>query len=169
MSLFENDEYQWRETYFILFPQEKLPAAEIVVKTLQRMNSRYQIRDPRADESGRLESLTLESPDDYSALDLSLVRGEEVAEQLADLIKDLLRSASSSREKQRIRDLAKLDCRFDVYHFEQLVFTGRDEEDDGEDDFMDPGALLAVMERIADLCGGVIIDPQANVILDGDQ
>lgn len=169
MSLFENDEYQWRETYFILFAQEKLPSAESVVKMLQRMNSRFQIRDTRVDESGKLESLTLESPDDYSALDISLLRGDEVVEQSADLIKDLLRSASSASEKQRIRDLAKLNCRFDVYHFEQLVFTGRDEEDEGDDDFMDPGALLAVMERVAELCGGVIIDPQANVILDADQ
>lgn len=169
MSLFENDEYQWRETYFILFPEKKHPSADLVRKTLQRLNSRYQIHDVRADENDRFESLTLESSDDYSAMDISLVRGDEVVEQTAELIKELLKSASTPQEKKQIQNLANYHCRFDVYHFEQLVFTGRDEEGSEEDDFMDPGALLTVMERVAGLCEGVIVDPQANVILESDQ
>ena len=80
------------------------------------------------------------------------------------LIAELLKTASTEEEKRRIRQLAEYPCRFDVYHFEQLVFVGRENADD-EDDFMDPGALLIVMEKIAKLCHGVVVDPQANAIL----
>lgn len=164
MSLFENDEYQWRETYFILFRDDKHPSADDVRKTLQRLNSRYLIRDVRADEDGRFETLTLESPDDYAGMDISLVRGDEVVEQTAELAKELLKSATTADQKQQIRALTTYRSRFDVYHFEQLLFVGR-EDDNDEDEYMDPGALLSVMERIAALCQGIIVDPQANVIL----
>ncbi len=164
MSLFENDEYQWRETYFILFDEAKRPLAAEMQRRLKKLDPRYEIRDVRADEQGRFESLTLFSPDDYAAMDISFLGGDEVVEQTAALIGELLKVASGDEEKRRIRQLAQHRCRFDVYHFEQLVFVGRESEED-EDDFMDPGALLIVMEKIAKLCDGVVVDPQANAIL----
>ena len=164
MSLFENDEYQWRETYFILFDEAKRPLATEMQRRLKKLDPRYEVRDVRADEQGRFESLTLFSPDDYAAMDISFLCGDEVVEQTAALIGELLKVASGDDEKRRIRQLAQRRCRFDVYHFEQLVFVGR-ESDEDEDDFMDPGALLIVMEKIAKLCDGVVVDPQANAIL----
>ena len=164
MSLFENDEYQWRETYFILFDETRRPLALEIQRSLKRLDPRYEIHDVRADQQGRFESLTLLSPDDYAAMDISFVSGDEVVEQTALLIGELLKTASHQEEKRRIRELSRFHCRFDVYHFEQLVFVGRENEED-EDDFMDPGALLMVMDKIAKLCHGVVIDPQANAIL----
>lgn len=164
MSLFENDEYQWRETYFILFDEAKRPLATEMQRRLKKLDPRYEVRNVRADEQGRFESLTLFSPDDYAAMDISFLCGDEVVEQTAALIGELLKVASGEEEKRRIRQLAQRRCRFDVYHFEQLVFVGR-ESDEDEDDFMDPGALLIVMEKIAKLCDGVVVDPQANAIL----
>jgi hypothetical protein len=165
MSLFENDAYQWRETYFILFRDENQPTAQQVERALKKLDSRYVVRDVRADESGRFESLTLEAPDDYAAMDLSLVRGDEVVEQTTELMKDLLRNAASADEKKRIRQLDQYRCRYDVYHFEQLVFVGREPDDDEGDDFMDPGAVLIVMQKVAELCQGVVVDPQANSVI----
>jgi hypothetical protein len=164
MSLFENDEYQWRETYFILFKDDDRPPAEDVKHALQKMDPRYEVRDVRADDEGRFESLTLVAPDDYAAMDISFVTGEEVIEQTAELTNELLKGAFSDEERGVIRQLSEYRCRFDVYHFEQLVFVGRDSEGE-DDDFMDPGALLSVMEKIASLCEGVVVDPQANTIL----
>ena len=164
MSLFENDEYQWRETYFVLFEDGNRPKVEAVTSALKRLDPRYEIRDARADGEDRFESLTLISPDDYAAMDISLVSGDEVVEQTASLIDELLKAAGSQAEKNAIKQFAKYRTRSDVYHFEQLVFVGRDSEEE-DDDFMDPGSLLIVMERIAKLCGGVVVDPQANVIL----
>jgi hypothetical protein len=164
MSLFENDEFQWRETYFILIDESRRPLAEDVANRLRRLNAGYEIRDVRADDSGKFESLTLISPDDYAAMDITFVCGDDVAEQTTELVAELLKTAGGEQEKSAIKQLSGCRCRFDVYHFEQLVFVGRDSEDD-EDDFMDPGALLIVMDKIATLCKGVVVDPQANVIL----
>ena len=163
MSLFENEEYQWRETYFILFQSAKRPSATAVASRLKAMDPRYEVTNIRENEAGQLESLTLFSPDDYAAMDISFVTGEEVSEQTAPLMKELKKNADPD-ELDAIKRIAKCDCRFDVFHFEQLVFVGRTDEED-EDDFMDPGALLMVMEEVAQLCGGVVVDPQANSLL----
>lgn len=165
MSLFENDTYQWRETYFILFAEPHRPLAKDVERALKRLDPRYVIRDLRVDEQGRFESLTLESPDDYAGMDISLVQGDEVIEQTQGLVKDLRKATSTAEERRQLQQLLTLRCRFDVYHFEQLVFVGRDDDDPDDDNFLDPGALLMVMERLAGLCQGTIIDPQANAIL----
>jgi hypothetical protein len=165
MSLFENDAYQWRETYFILFREEHQPTTQQIEKALKRLDARYHVYDVRSDESGRFESLTLEAPDDYSAMDITLVRGDEVVEQTMELMKELLRNAGSADERKHIRQLDKYRCRYDVYHFEQLVFVGREADDEDGDDFMDPGAVLIVMQKIAELCHGVVVDPQANSII----
>jgi hypothetical protein len=165
MSLFESDEYQWRETYFILFDEAHQPSAKKLEQALRGLDSRYVVQDVRADEQGRFESLTLHAPDDYSAMDISLVRGDEVVEQTNELMKELLRNATSSQEKQRIRQLNRYRTRYDIYHFEQLVFVGRAEGDEDLDDFMDPGAVLTVMQKIAELCRGVIVDPQAYTLI----
>ena len=60
MSLFENDDYQWRETYFILFDE----AGPAIGRTdwnrhCDSLDPRYVVRDVRADDKGRFESLTL--------------------------------------------------------------------------------------------------------------
>ena len=67
MSLFENDEYQWRVTYFIFFADDRRPQADNVSKILRSIDARYEITNLRADDNGRFESLTLMSPDDYAA------------------------------------------------------------------------------------------------------
>ncbi|MBJ42897.1 MAG: hypothetical protein CMJ80_06385 [Planctomycetaceae bacterium] len=166
MSLFENEEYQWRETFFILFQEENRPDAAQVETLLREIDPRYRVSNVRATDTGLLESLTLESPDDYSAMDISLVYGDEVTEQTTELMAELIQGAETNEEKLQIESLATCRCRFDIYHFEQLVFVGRDDgAEDGGDDFMDPGAVLTVMEKIATVCNGIVVDPQANTII----
>ena len=163
MSLFENDEFQWRETFFIFFPdQKRLDAAE-VEKELQDLDPRYRLENLLAHEDGKFSSLTLFAPDDYSAMDISVVAGEEVTEQMTDLVKELLETAAPD-EIEDIEKIKKCNCRFDVYHFEQLVFIGKS-PDDEDDDFMDPGAVLIVLQQLADMCGGIVVDPQSNTLL----
>ena len=53
MSLFENDEYQWRETYFVLFDAQKRPAAHEFEAMLKGLNPSYEIRDVRGDDAGK--------------------------------------------------------------------------------------------------------------------
>ena len=164
MSLFENDEYQWRETYFVLFSADRLPSAQAVEELLSGLNRNYELRDVRGSDAGGFESLTLLSPDDYAAMDLSCVTGEEVCEQVADLAEQL-RATASREELEVIDKIAQCTARLEVYHFEQLVFVGSSGDMDEPDDFMDPGSLLVVLEKIAELCDGIVVDPQASSLL----
>ena len=61
MSLFENDLYQWRETYFVLFEQSTRPQAEAVAAAFKAQDSHYEVTDLVANDAGQLESLTLRS------------------------------------------------------------------------------------------------------------
>ena len=89
MSLFENDEFRWRDTYFVLFHEKDRPSADATLQSLQTLGPRYQVQDVRYDEEGRLESLTLLSPDDFAAMDISYISGEEVEEQVQSLSSEM--------------------------------------------------------------------------------
>lgn len=163
MSLFENDEYQWRETYFVFFRSEKRPDSDTVQKALRSLNSNFEVANVREGDSETLEFLTVLAPDDYAAMDISVVTGEEVAEQKEDLLKQLLENAVGE-EAKHVQAIEACDCRFDIFHFEQMVFVGRS-ADDEPDDFMDPGTVLLVMQKLAELCDGIAVDPQSNTLL----
>src|SRR5262245_19089097 len=99
MSSFESDRYQWRETYFVLFRSSKRPTMAQMESTLHRLGDHYQLTDKQADERGFFESLTLVSPDDFAALDVSYLAGEEVLEQVAALA-DEMRPVETSDAKK---------------------------------------------------------------------
>ena len=46
-----------------------------------------------------------------------------------------------------------------------MVFVGSSGEGEEPDDFMDPGSLLVVLERIAEMFNGVVVDPQSNSLM----
>lgn len=164
MSLFENDEYQWRETYFVLFDVSKRPTAEKFAQMLTGLNDAYQVTDVRADEEGAFESLTLISKDDYAAMDLTCAANEEVQEQIAELA-EKLKELAGPDEMEQIKRIPKCTARLEVYHFEQMVFVGSTSSEDEPDDFMDPGSLLVVLERIAEMIDGIVVDTQSNSIM----
>lgn len=161
MSLFGDENYQWRETYFVLFRERDHPTAEAVVKGLSGGDSRFQVSEVRSDSEGLLDSLTLKSPDDFAAMDISYVTGEEVMEQVEELGRDLSRATLAKDERDKLRRLAMCDARFDIFHFEQVS----SDHGDGEEEFLDPAALLIVMERLTRLCRGVGIDPQSGAFM----
>ncbi len=162
MSLFENEEYRWRDTYFVLFPARHRPTAGEMLQAIETLGPRFQVQETRCDEEGRFESLTLISPDDFSAMDLSFVAGEEVEEQVNGLLKSCKLDQLTKDEQHKWKLLKGCDARFDIYHFERIVLSEEDDEDEG---FLDPGGLLIVLECLAKLCRGVSIDPQAGTVL----
>jgi hypothetical protein len=163
MSLFENDQYQWRETYFVLFDRARRPDAQALAAALEQAGKELEISNVRHDPDGRIESLTVCSPDDYAAMDISYVTGEEVTEQVADLIDELQTTQNSPVEKALLSRLMQCTGRLDVYHFEQTV--SNEVETDDATELMDPGALLTILEQLARLCDGVVIDPQTGILL----
>jgi hypothetical protein len=162
MSTFEDHNYRWRETYFVLFDVKKRPKLQAVAKTLQALNSRYELINLTADDHERIESLTVISPEDYAALDICYTSGDEVREQGAELVADLKKFARDTGAVVPEEKILSLNGRFDVLHFERITEIP-DEEDD---ELLDPSALLIVLETLAKLTDGVAVDPQSGTILE---
>jgi hypothetical protein len=162
MSTFEDNNYRWRETYFVLFDLKKRPKLSSVAKTIQALNHRYELRNLSADDHERIESLTIISPEDYAALDICFTCGDEVREQVANLVGDLKKSVSDAAPPVSVEELLSYNGRFDVLHFERIAELSEEEDEE----MLDPSALLLVLETLAKLTGGVAIDPQSGTILD---
>ena len=160
MSLFENEEYRWRETYFVLFEERHRPTLEETTDALTGVGSGYKVTEKRVD-GGFVDSLTLVSPHDFAGMDISYVSGDEVRAQVEELQSQLNVDDLTDEEQEKLKILPSVNARFDIYHFEQIVFEALDEEDG----FMDPGTLLLVLEGLARVASGVGIDPQSDTIV----
>jgi hypothetical protein len=158
MSMFEDNRYRWRETYFVLFDAKHRPKLTSVTKALSALNKRFQLTD-LSDEDDFLDSLTLISPDDYAALDICYTEGEEVLEQAVSLVEDLKKTSGDAPPPVPWTKIKLYDSRIDVLHFEQVP---DDDEDADPDEMLDPSALLVVLGALAKLTSGVAIDPQAG-------
>ena len=163
MSLFEDKSYQWRETYFVLFQERDRPQAVTVVEGLRELGSHYEIKNIKSNEQGQLLSLTIYSPQDYSAIDINSLTGEEVIEHAVELASQMIENADEE-ERKVIGQFTECDARFDVYHFEQK--TGPAPSDDA-DEILDPGSLLIVLDHLAQHCKGIGVDPQSGALMEG--
>ena len=162
MSMFEDGHYRWRETYFVLFDSGNRPKLETVERALSALNEHYLLRNLSADEEGRFDSLTLLSSEDFAALDICYLDGEEVLEQGAILADEMETPACRSDERAKLKRIRKCDGRFDVLHFEQVIKFQEEEE---SEEMLDPTALLVVLDRLVELTDGIAVDPQAGTLL----
>ena len=160
MSLFENSDYQWRETYFVLFDEGSRPSADALKHALESVSEKYDVSEVR-EEEGEVASMTLISPYDFSAMDISFVSGEDVTSQVDELLEQINQADLTDEERQKLDRIPQFNARFDIYHFEKVMLDGGAEEDE----FLDPGALLIVLEQLASLCHGVGVDPQSGSIM----
>ncbi len=158
MSLFENDSYCWRETYFVLFREANRPSVDTMRAALQSLGS-FEIQQVSGDAAGRFESATVIAPADYAAMDITFVGGEDVAEQTEQLLKDLDLSGLPDDEEDKTDRLRDADARIDIYHFEKVA-SGDEEEGN-----LDPMSLLMVMQVLVSLCEGVGVDPQSGSLV----
>jgi hypothetical protein len=162
MSMFENPEYRWRETCFVLFDPCNRPTGRAIEKKLAELSDRYVLKNLSTDDEGRFESLTLLSPDDFAALDVCYTEGEEVAEQTAEMVKELEPIARETGNLDAVKRIRQYDGRLDVLHFERVADLTEDED---EEELLDPSALLVVLGTLAQITGGVAVDPQSGAIL----
>ena len=161
MSLFANDQYRWRETYSVLFREADRPSAAALRKALEGLGEGYRVTDITTDSGGQVEAMTVLAPADFAGMDVSYVSGEEVQEQIGELVAERKHLPLSKKEQAKLQRLTECDARFDVFHFEQVV--GEDSGD--EDEYMDPGSLISVLKCLAQLCHGVGIDPQTGALM----
>jgi len=166
MSMFENEHYRWRETYFVLFDDKKRPTLEKMRKMLASLSDRYQMANFTADDRGRFESGTVLSPDDFAALDICYVGGDEVQEQVEQLATEIELNVLGPGDKRKLQHITRCTGRFDVLHFEQLsIPQENDDDDEEEDEMLDPSAMLIVLNVLAKLTEGIAVDPQSGTMM----
>jgi len=167
------DELHWRETYFILFPQDRRPELDKVAKTLSKANARYALENLSADEGGLLQSLLVESSEDHAAVEISYEVGEGVLEQNLEWATQL----QGELPHEQLQEMIQADARLDVAHFERVPAgsSGQpteaspldDEFGSEEENFemLDPTCLLTVVDALSQLTDGLTFDPASGEIL----
>jgi hypothetical protein len=159
VSLFGDRHYQYRDTYFVLFNQQNRPSEAKLKAMLHDLGSKFETSEIRHNE-GQVESLTLIDPQDYSAMDIAYVEGEDVVTQIGEIREEFRAITVRGEDVEKLKRLKDFDARFDIFHFEQVV------DDNGEEDeYVDPGGLLLLMEHLVKLCHGVGYDPQSQSLI----
>lgn len=170
----QTDELHWRETYFILFPQQSRPDLAQVTSDLTAVSDRYVIKNPSADEQGLLQSLLVESALDHAAVEVSYEVGDNVIEQNLEWAKEL----QDQIPVEQLQELMKSDARLEVAHFEQVKagapapieepspFFGDEFDEEPDFEMLDPTCLLTVVEALAKITGGLAFDPASGEIVE---
>lgn len=159
MSLFEDKNYQYRETYFLLFKKENRPEADKIESALSELGPKYETVEVRNND-GVFEAMTVRSPYDFSAMDITYVEGPDVVAQVGDLMEAMQTTTLTGDDRKKLSKVNGADARFEIYHFEQVGDTP-----EGLDDNLDPGGLLLVLDKLSELCDGVGIDPSSNSLM----
>ena len=157
VSLFEDSRYEHRDTFFVHFQNENRPTGKEVKDSIEKLGDKYELSDLREND-GKFESLTIRSPHDSAAMDITYVQGEEVTEQIKDLMGEFRTITLSGDDHQKLKALSECNARYDIFHFEEKA-------DSSGEGMLDPGGLLLVLERLANTCEGVGLDPQSNTLL----
>ena len=157
-----DDQLEWRDTYFVLFQQGDRPTLTQVEAAITETSRRLKLENLEADEDGMFESLLVQAPQDNAALEISYESGEAVIEQSAELAKQL----KDELAPKQLQQMLKSDARLDVMLFERVRGDESDEpDDDWEGGALDPSSLLNVVEALSKLTGGLPIDPASGAIL----
>jgi len=164
MSDSNNDQLEWRDTYFVLFKQADRPTLTQVEAAITESARRLKLENLEADEDGMFESVLVQAPQDNAALEISYERGEAVVEQSVELAKQM----KDDLGPKQLQRMLKADARLDIMLFERVrgdsAGSGEDDED-WETAALDPSSLLNVVGALAKLTGGLPIDPASGAVL----
>ena len=158
MSLFDDPNYRWRDTFLVLFDDEQRPTVELALSAIQQIG-RFEIRNSSESETQLVDSITITSSVDLIGLEILYVAGEEAVEETEPLILELAEDAMLLGNDDSLTQLSTANARFDILHFEKITDNSNEPSDD--DELMDPGSLLAVTAALADLVSGVAVDPSS--------
>lgn len=156
MSLFEDENYQYCDTFFVFFDNGNIPSLKDLVDTIQSGGERYHTENAREND-GKFESITVRSPHDSSAMDIILVNGSEVSEQVAEVVGELRNMSLDGDDFNKLVKIEKANARLDVFHFQRKT--------ESEQEMHDPGGLFLIIDKLNTLCHGVGHDPQSKTLI----
>ena len=122
MTLFEDDRYDWRETYFVCFESSHRPKLPEIRRALKTYTSFFCILNSKADLHENLVEMTIASYEDHAALEIVYREGHGVLTEAKQLVKSLKKEANAE-ERAQLQKIVQCKTRFDVHHFEQLAET----------------------------------------------
>jgi hypothetical protein len=122
MSLFNDERYTWRETYFVLFDPAMRPRLSDVRRELRHVAGALTILDSKAESGGNLLTMTVASYEDHSALEIVYREGNDVHNEICRLA-EILEKGSTAKEKERLREAKTCRAKFEILHFEQTAGT----------------------------------------------
>ncbi|MDR0706135.1 MAG: hypothetical protein LBF88_14270 [Planctomycetaceae bacterium] len=122
MSLFNDDRYTWRETYFVLFDPEKRPRLSDVRRELRHVAGTLTILKDKAEHNGNLTSMTIASYEDHSALEIVYREGNNVPNEIG-LLAEMLEKGCTAKEKEQLQKAKQYRAKFEILHFEQTAGT----------------------------------------------
>ena len=160
----DEDQLEWRDTYFILFQQSERPTLTQVEAAITETSRRLKLENLEADEDGMFESVLVQAPQDNAALEISYETGDAVVAQSADLAKQL----KDDIDVKQLRRMLQADARLDVMFFERVrgdEYSDGDDDEEWEGGTLDPSSLLKVVDALTKLTHGVPIDPASGAIL----
>jgi len=123
MTLFDDDRYDWRETYFVCFESIHRPKLPEVRRALKTYAPLFYILDSKAEADGNLVEMTIASYENHAALEIVYREGKEVLTETQQLARSLKKDATPD-ELLKLQKIAQCKTRFDVHHFEQTAETG---------------------------------------------
>ncbi len=158
MSLFDDPNYRWRDTFLVLFDDEQRPTIKLALSAIQQIG-KFNVRNSSESESRLIESITITSSVDLVGLEILYVAGDEVVEEIEALVMELAEDAMLLGNEDSLTQLSAANARLDILHFEKITENSNGPSDD--DELMDPGSLLAVTAALANLVSGVAVDPSS--------
>ena len=123
MTLFEDDRYDWRETYFVYFESSHRPKLPEVRRALKTYAPFFCILDSKADPNGNLVEMTIASYENHAALEIVYREGKDVLTEAQHLVRSVKKEATEE-ELAKLQRIVQCKARFDVHHFEQTAETG---------------------------------------------
>jgi hypothetical protein len=155
----DDDQYQWRETYFIWFEAARRPPLAKVEEVVGHLRGHFELESGEANADGLISALTVRSREDHAVLEIECSADAEVRAEGAAMAAEM---SPADADPDKLARLKRCDARFEVMHFEEVVEQLSEEE---LDDMFDPSALLIVLEALVHLTNGICVDPQAGSIM----
>ena len=123
MTLFEDNRYDWRETYFVYFESSHRPKLPEIRRALKTYVPFFSILNSKAEFDGNLVAMTIASYENHAALEITYREGKDVLTEIKQLVLSLKMDATAE-ELLKLQKAAQYKARFDVHHFEQTAETG---------------------------------------------
>ena len=123
MTLFDDDRYNWRETYFVYFESAHRPKLTEVRRALKTYAPLFTILDSKAEPEGNLVEMTIASYENHAALEIVYREGSDVQAEAQHFVRSLANEATEE-ELSHLQKIERCMARFDIQHFEQTAGTG---------------------------------------------